>query len=95
MVRIFVRHTVTDYGRWRQEYDSFGEERGPLGVRGDAVFQSVDDPNDLTVWHDFDSLEQAQAFASSEALLQTMGRAGVEGEPEIWFVTEAREGAST
>lgn len=23
------------------------------------------------------------------------GRAGVEGEPEIWFVTEAREGAST
>jgi len=38
---------------------------------------------------------QAHAFASSEALIQTMGRAGVEGEPEIWFVTEAREGAST
>ena len=94
MVRVFVRHTVADYDRWRQEYDSFGEERRPLGVRGDAAFQSVDDPNDVTVWHDFDSLEQAQAFASSEALLQTMGRAGVEGEPEIWFVTEGREGAS-
>lgn len=94
MVRIFVRHTVADYGRWKQEYDSFGEERGPLGVQGDAVFQSVDDPNDVTLWHDFDSFDQAQAFVSSEALLQAMGRAGVEGEPEIWFVTEAPEGAS-
>jgi hypothetical protein len=92
MVRIFVRHTVADYGRWKQEYDSFGKERPLLGVRGDAAFQSVDNPNDVTVWHDFDSLEQAQEFVSSEPLLQAMGRSGVEGEPEIWFVTEAQEG---
>ena len=94
MVGVFVRHTVADYERWRQEYDSFGEERRPLGVRGEAVFQSLDDPKDVTVWHDFDSLEEAQAFASSQPLLQAMGRAGVEGEPEIWFVTEAPERAS-
>ena len=91
MVRVFVRHTVADYERWKQEYDSFDKGRGELGVRGDAVFQSVDNPRDETVWHDFDGLEQAQAFVSSEELLQALGRAGVEGDPEIWFVTEVRE----
>ena len=73
MVRVFVRHTVADYERWKQEYDSFDKGRGELGVRGDAVFQSVDNPRDVTVWHDFDGLEQAQAFVSSEELLQALG----------------------
>ena len=94
MVRMFVRHSVADYRSWREGYDAFDATRSAMGVTGHAVFQSVDDANDVTVWHDFDSLEQAQAFVSSEALLQAMGRAGVEGEPEIWFVTEGREGAS-
>lgn len=89
MIRVFVRHTVADYGRWRQGYDSFEEQRRAMGVSGDAVFQSVDDPNDVTVWHDFDSLEEAQAFASSDALFQALAQAGVQGEPEIWFVTES------
>jgi hypothetical protein len=92
MVRVFVRHSVADYARWRQEYDSFGQERGPLGVRGDAVFQTVDDPNEVTVWHDFDTLEQAQAFVTSDALMQAMNRAGVKDQPDIWFVIEAPEG---
>jgi hypothetical protein len=56
-------------------------------VRDDAVFQSVDDPNDVTVWHDFDSVEAARSFASSEALRDAMGRAGVTNEPQIWSVT--------
>lgn len=89
MIRVFVRHTVADYGPWRQEYDSFEKQRRAMGVMGDAVFRSVHDPNDVTVWHDFDSVEEAQAFASSDALLQALAEAGVQGEPEIWFVTQA------
>jgi hypothetical protein len=89
MIRVFVRHTVADYGRWKQEYDAFDEQRRATGVRDDAVFQSTDDPNDVTVWHDFDSLEDAQAFTSSDALMQVLAKAGIQGEPEIWFVTEA------
>jgi len=88
MVRLFVRHKVADYDAWRKVYDEFGADRGPMGVKGDAVFQSLDDPNDVTAWHDFDSSEAAQAFASSDVLRSAMGRAGVEGEPQIWFVTQ-------
>jgi hypothetical protein len=41
------------------------------------------------VWHDFDTAEAAQAFASSDKLRNVMQQAGVQGEPQIWFVTTA------
>jgi hypothetical protein len=87
MVRLFVRHNVNDYGAWRKAYDDFDEQRRPLGVVDDAVFQSIDNPNDVTVWHDFDSAEAAREFVSSDQLRNAMQEAGVQGEPQIWFVS--------
>lgn len=89
MVRLFVRHNVAEYAAWRAVYDEFDRERRPMGVTADAVFRSIDDPNDVTVWHDFAGADEARAFVSSEALRNATQRAGVQGEPQIWFVTEA------
>ncbi len=89
MVRLFVRHSVNDYDAWRKVYDAFDEERRPMGVIGDAVFRGVDDGNDVTAWHDFTTVEEAKAFAGWPRLKQAMDEAGVAGEPQIWFVTEA------
>jgi hypothetical protein len=89
MVRLFIRHDVADYDAWRKVYDEFDADRRPMGVTGDAVFQSIDDPNDVTVWHDFAEADEARGFVSSEALRAAMGRAGVQGEPQIWFVAQA------
>ncbi len=89
MVRLFVRHDVSNFSVWKQAYDAFNKERQGMGVQGDAVFQAADNPNNITAWHDFDSLESAQTFASSERLKEVMGEAGVTGEPSIWFATEA------
>ena len=89
MVRLFVRLNVADYESWRTVYDQFYGERGSMGVMGAAAFQSVDNPNDLTVWHDFETSEVARAFVSSDALRNVMQRAGVQGEPQFWFVTES------
>jgi len=60
-----------------------------MGVKGDAVFQSIDDPNDVTVWHDFEAADAARAFVSSDALRDAMQRAGVQGEPQVWYVTQS------
>jgi hypothetical protein len=90
MVRLFVRHNVVEYAAWRKVYDEFDEERSSIGVKGDAVFQSIANPNDVTLWHDFDTAEAAQAFVSSDALRNAMVEAGVQGEPQIWFVTRDR-----
>ena len=86
MVRMFVRHMVKDYGVWRKAYDDFDGERSGYGVKGDAVFQAVDNPNDVTAWHDFESIEAAQSFAGMDRLKEVMEGAGVSSAPDIWFV---------
>jgi quinol monooxygenase YgiN len=89
MIRLFVRHSVADFPTWRQAYDDFDAERQGMGVTGHAVFQSADDPNDVTIFHDFESMETAQAFMASARLRAVMEKAGVSGEPSIWFTTPA------
>ena len=89
MVRLFVRINVAEYETWREVYDEFYGERVAMGVMGDAAFQLVDNQNDVTVWHDFETAEVARAFASSDTLRNVMERAGVEGEPQFWFTTES------
>ena len=91
MVRMFVHHSVDNYRAWRWAYDAFHAERKEMGVIGDAVFQAVDNPNDVTVYHDFKTRRRAENFASSKRLKEVMKGAGVKGRPKIWFVKETRK----
>jgi hypothetical protein len=52
------------------------------------VYQAVDNPNDITVTHEFSTVEAAQAFVKSEELKQAMQNAGVVGAPTIWFTNK-------
>ena len=88
-VRMFVRHEVSDYAEWRKAFDGFAPTQKKLGVVGKAVYQSVDDPNDVTVIHDFHSLEKAKAFAASAELKAAMDKAGVKGPPTVWYATRS------
>ncbi len=89
MIRMFVRHKVTDFDHWKQGYDAFDEERKGMGVVGDAVYRSVVDTNEVTAWHDFSTLEEAQAFVGSPRLREVMDEAGVASDPDIWFTESA------
>ena len=87
MVRMFARHQVADYSAWRKTYDAF--DRESLGVRQHAVYRSVTDPNEITVWHDFDDRATAESFVGSDDLKAAMTEAGVIGPPNIWITDEA------
>jgi hypothetical protein len=85
MATLFVRHTVSSYEKWRKLYDSFAPVQKAHGVLAQSVYQSADNPNDVTVTHDFATLEAARAFTKSEELRKAMTEAGVVGAPTIWF----------
>ncbi|MDH3746031.1 MAG: cyclase [Acidobacteriota bacterium] len=85
MAILFVRHDVANFGTWKQAYDDFDAERKTMGVTGDGVYQADGNPNDVTAYHEFETMEQAKAFAGSERLKEVMTDAGVQGEPAIWF----------
>ncbi len=50
-----------------------------------GVYQLDGNPNDITVYHEFDSMDDAKKFANSNELKEHMGKAGVVGAPDIWF----------
>jgi hypothetical protein len=88
MARLFVRHKVEDYATWRKAYDDFEAHRTKVGEIGDWVYQLESDPNDVTVIHDFESVEAANALAASTELHQAMSGAGVAGKPDVWITSE-------
>ena len=88
MANMFVRATVEDYATFRDVFDGAEEIRRSAGSTGNAVYQSVDNPNDVTVRADFPTADAAKAFGSSEGLRDAMSRSGVQGPPTIWFVDE-------
>ncbi len=85
MATLFARHTVGDYNAWRKGYDEFDEMRKSMGVTSHGVYQADGNPNDITLYHEFDSMEAAKAFAGSDALKSAMQSLGVVGAPEMWF----------
>ncbi len=85
MITMAVRFEVLDYGNWKQVYDNFAPTRKEKGVTGASVYREPDDPNKITVIHQFANIAAARAFVSSEELKSAMMEAGVAGPPDFWF----------
>ena len=88
MATMFVRHTVSNYHTWRKVYDDLAPVQKAKGVTAQAVYQAADNPNDITVTHEFATVEAAQTFAESDELKKAMQNAGVVGAPTIWFANK-------
>jgi heme-degrading monooxygenase HmoA len=92
MPYLLVHHKVEDYARWRPIYDEHAATRKASGASGTAagqVFRSAMDPNEVVILLEWDDLEKARQFAQSEDLRQTMQRAGVVDQPDVYFLNEA------
>lgn len=85
MIRFFVRHPVADYEVWRGVFDAYYETRRQAGVIGEAVFQSVDDPHDVTLTLDFETLEAAKAFPENPEMKAALEKGGAVGAPTTWM----------
>lgn len=89
MIHVIIRHKVADYGRWKEVFDAHLNTRKANGEIAARLLLSVEDPRDVTLVMDWDGLERARRFATSDDLKQAMQKAGVVGEPEIRFLEDA------
>lgn len=90
MVHVLVRHKVSDYSRWKEAFDSHLNTRKRFGELGFRLFHAADDPRDIFVLLDWQTVEEARKFMNSEELRNAMERAGVVGSPEIQYLEDAR-----
>jgi hypothetical protein len=81
MINTAIRHSVTDYAKWKSVYDTFLPTTA--GAKYARVNRSVEDPNLVTVVAGFDTLELAKTFLDNPNLKAKMTEAGVVGSPRI------------
>jgi heme-degrading monooxygenase HmoA len=93
MAYILVQQSVEDYEKWKALFDGDGPIRQAGGSKGGIVLRNADDPNHITVLLEWDSLENARAFVSSDELRERMQRAGVTSSPDVYFLDEAARAA--
>ncbi len=90
MVNVLVRHKVANFEKWKATFDehfSMRKAGGELNVR---IFHNHEDPTDLTLLMDWETLEKAQKFINSDVLKNAMNAAGVSGAPTVIFLDEVR-----
>jgi heme-degrading monooxygenase HmoA len=86
---MLVQQRVKNYDEWKRVYDSAAELRSSNGEISDQIFRDATDPNMVTVFFKWDSLDNARRYTQSPELKEAMEKAGVEGPPSINFLTEA------
>ncbi len=90
MVYIHVQHTVEDYAKWKEGFDTHAAARQAAGATDEAyVMCNVDNPNEITVVLGWSDLEKARAFTQSASLKEAMQKAGVTGPPDVRFLEAA------
>jgi heme-degrading monooxygenase HmoA len=88
MPYMLVRHNVEDYEKWKPVFEEHGDTRRESGSKGVRLFRNADAPNETVILIEWEDLENARQFAQSEDLRETMERAGVAEQPDIYFLEE-------
>ncbi len=89
MSSMLVQHQVKNFAEWKKLFDSNIDLRKRSGELSAHVYRNESDPNNITALFKWDSLANAQKFAHSPELKAAMEKAGVMGQPSIFFLNEA------
>jgi heme-degrading monooxygenase HmoA len=88
MAYLIVHHHLEDYEKWKLVFDEHGAVRKEQGSKGAQVLRSAQDPNEVMVITEFESVEAARNFVGAPNLPEVMQRAGIVGKPDIHILEE-------
>jgi quinol monooxygenase YgiN len=74
-----ARHEVKDFAAWLEEFQGAGATKQALGVMAESVHRDLDNPNMVTVYHQFADAVTARAFAGRVNSDQFQGPATAAG----------------
>lgn len=85
MAYVLIRHEVADFDEWKPYFDDDDDRRIEYGQQSYKLLRGSENPNDVVMLGEVDTMENARALVESEELPKIMKEAGVKGEPEISF----------
>ena len=93
MPHVLIRHKVADYAKWKSVFDAHKVMRKAGGEKTYQIFHAAEDPDNLVLLFEWDNLDNARRFLESRDLRQAMQKAGVSGQPDIYFLKEGQRGS--
>ncbi len=88
MAFMMGRAVVEDYAAFRKVFDDAEEMRQAAGALNSAVYQSVDDPNEVIIQVEFSTADAAKEFSNSQGLRERMQSAGIKEPPRRLVVNK-------
>jgi heme-degrading monooxygenase HmoA len=85
MVYLMFRGKVKDYEKWKPVFDGLAPIRKEYGAKGGYLYRTADNPNELVVVMEWESVEKARKWAQSEYVKKAFEQGGVIGKPEDSF----------
>ena len=83
MITIILSHEVKNYSDWRKVYDDDEKNRSKVGLKISSLYQSVENPNLITLIGEAPSVEALNTFMANPDLKAAMEQGGVISKPEV------------
>jgi len=88
MAYVLMKLMVADYATWRGMFDSMQADSQTYGGATSRVFQNTSNPNEVFVLREWEDAERAAAFFASPELRIAQQKAGVQGKPTVYYLSE-------
>lgn len=88
MPHLLVRHRVSDFTRWKSVYDDHESARDAAGLKFLHLWCNEDVSDEVFILFETTDVAKAKELTGSEDLKQSMQASGVQGVPDIVFLTE-------
>ena len=88
MSHMIIRHKVEDFDKWKPAFDDHQPVRETAGLRDLYLWRNADDPNETILLLEVSDMAKAREFAGSSDLKEKMQAAGVQGTPDIVFLSD-------
>jgi hypothetical protein len=88
MITVIISHEVKNYSTWRVVYDEDEKNRSKAGINLTGVYQSIDNPNMITLIGKAPSVEALNNFMANPDLKVAMEQGGVISKPEVTLIRE-------
>lgn len=91
MAIALVRHSVSDYAKWKTVYDHEKPMVKSKGGKRQILYRNSDSPNELLIITELGDISQAKSLVQSVELKQAMQNGGVIGAPSVTFLEEVED----
>ena len=88
---LVVRHKIADYGKWKLAFDSDAGNRKEHGSEGGYLLRNADDPNEIVIVLEWESIQGMRQFAQSDKLKEAMRAGGVLDKPDVYVCEEVEK----